>query len=91
MKGYFNAFEFYQKMRAMAEGAKTPPAFSRLGRAEFEVRNFIDGRRSILDIRNAVAAEYGPLPVASVQGYLEVLKNMGYIEIVPKNEQDGRN
>jgi aminopeptidase YwaD len=90
MKGYFNAFEFYKKMREMAEGAKSPPAFSRLGRAEFEVRNFIDGRRSVLDIRNAVAAEYGPLPVASVQGYLEVLKNMGYIDIVPKNEKAGR-
>jgi hypothetical protein len=91
MKGYFNAFEFYQNMRAMAEDAQTPPAFSRLGRAEFEVRNFIDGRRSILDIRNAVAAEYGPLSVKSVQNYLEVLRNMGYIDIVPKNNKDGRN
>jgi hypothetical protein len=90
MKGYFDGFEFYQKMRELLESKKPPPELYRLGRAEFEVRNFIDGRRSILDIRNAVAAEYGPLPVASVQGYLEVLKNMGYIDIVPKNEKDDR-
>ena len=87
MKGYFNAFEFYRKMREMAEGAKSPPPFYRLGRAEFEVRNFIDGRRSVLDIRNAVSAEYSPIPLQAVRDYIEVLKNMGYVELVPSAER----
>jgi aminopeptidase YwaD len=89
MKGYFNGFEFYQKMRALLESKKMPPAVYQLGRADFEVRNFIDGRRSIMDIRNAVSAEYGPLAVKAVEGYIEVLKNMGYVEVVPKAEKGG--
>jgi len=90
MKGYFNGFEFHQKMRELLESKKLPPQVYQLGRADFEVRNFIDGRRSILDIRNAVSAEYGPLAVKAVQGYIEVLKNMGYVEVVPKTEKGGR-
>jgi len=90
MKGYFNGFEFYQQMRKLLEDKKLPAPVYRLGRADFEVRNFIDGRRSILDIRNAVSAEYGPLQVKAVEGYIEVLKNMGYVEVVPKAEKGAK-
>ncbi len=83
MRGYFNGFEFYQKIRELLETKKLPPAFNQLGRADFEVRNFIDGQRSILDIRNAVSAEYGPVPVKAVKDYLELLQNMEYVRIVP--------
>ena len=76
MLGYFDAFEFFQKMREMKE----PPAFM-LGRADYEVRNFIDGRRSILDIRNAVSAEYGPLSLKGVEGYILLLEKMGFVKI----------
>ena len=78
MRGYFDAREFYQKMREMKE---TP---SQLGRADYEVRNFIDGKRSILDIRNAVAAEYGPIPLKSVEGYVLVLEKTGFVKIEKK-------
>jgi Peptidase family M28 len=84
MKGYFNGFEFYQKIRELLEAKKLPPSVYQLGRADFEVRNFIDGQLSILDIRNAVSAEYGPLPVKTVQGYIELLENMGYVKVVQK-------
>jgi hypothetical protein len=76
MRGYFNASEFYQKVREM----KVPPSF-RIGRADYEVRNFIDGRRSILDIRNAVSAEHGPVPLEGVENYILLLEKTGFVRI----------
>ena len=36
----------------------------------YEVVNFVDGKRSVGDIRDAVAAEFGPVPLAAVTDYL---------------------
>jgi hypothetical protein len=41
--------------------------------ARFELVNFIDGRRSISEIRDALAAEFGPVPLDAVARYLEDL------------------
>jgi Peptidase family M28 len=79
MRGYFNGWEFYQKVREM----KVPPSY-RIGRADFEVRNFIDGRRSILDIRNAVSAESGPIGLEGVENYILLLEKTGYVKIEKK-------
>lgn len=79
MQGYFNAWEFYQKVREM----KIPPDY-RIGRAEFEVRNFIDGRRSILDIRNAVSAELGPVSLEGVEKYIGLLEKTGFVKVEKK-------
>ena len=49
--------------------------------AEFELRNFIDGKRSILQIRNAASAEYEPLPLLEVEKYFQALEKVGLIEI----------
>ena len=76
MRGYFNAWEFYQKVREM----KVPPSY-RIGRADFEVRNFIDGRRTILDIRNAVSAEHGPVGLEGVENYILLLEKTGFVKI----------
>jgi hypothetical protein len=76
MRGYFNAWEFYQKVREM----KVPPTY-RIGRADFEVRNFIDGRRSILDVRNAVSAEHGPVALEGVENYITLLEKTGFVKI----------
>jgi hypothetical protein len=76
MRGYFNAWEFYQKVREM----KVPPTY-RIGRADFEVPNFIDGRRSILDIRNAVSAEHGPVGLEGVENYILLLEKTGFVKI----------
>jgi hypothetical protein len=80
MRGYFNGWEFYQKVREM----KVPPTY-RIGRADFEVRNFIDGQRSILDIRNAVSAEYGPVALEAVENYLLLLEKTGFVKIENKS------
>jgi aminopeptidase YwaD len=37
----------------------------------YEIVNFVDGKRTVGDIRDAVSAEYGPLPVSLVADYLD--------------------
>ena len=37
----------------------------------YEIVNFVDGKRSVGEIRDAVAAEYGPIPLDVVADYLK--------------------
>jgi len=37
----------------------------------YEIVNFVDGKRTVGEIRDAVSAEYGPLPIALVADYLQ--------------------
>ncbi|HEX3354281.1 MAG TPA: M28 family peptidase [Terriglobales bacterium] len=46
----------------------------------YEIVNFIDGRRSVGEIRDAVSAEYGPLPVELVTDYLDACKEAGIVQ-----------
>lgn len=48
---------------------------------QYELGNFIDGRRSISDIRDVVSAEFGPLPLPSVSDYFDRLAKRGEITI----------
>jgi len=52
--------------------------------AEFELRNFIDGKRSILEIKDAASAEYEPLPLPAVEDYMKFLEKLGMVEIKTK-------
>ena len=47
----------------------------------YEIVNFIDGKRSISDIRDAVFAEFGNVPLAAVVEYLESVARTGQISI----------
>jgi hypothetical protein len=38
----------------------------------YEIVNFVDGKRSVGAIRDAVAAEFGPIPIDVVVDYLKV-------------------
>jgi len=49
----------------------------------YEVLNFVDGKRSIVQIRDAVAAEYGPVPLKMVGDYLHALEEIGVIRGMP--------
>lgn len=40
----------------------------------YEVLNLIDGRRSVAQVRDEVAAAYGPVPLALVQDYVDSLE-----------------
>ncbi len=53
-------------------------------RADFELRNFVDGQRSILQIRNAVSAEYEPLPLLEVEKYFLAMEKAGLFELKKK-------
>lgn len=79
MQGYFDAYEFYMKMREMKESSPM-----RLGQAEAEVRNFIDGKKSVLDIRNAASAEFDPIPLKNVEDYLKFLEKIGFVTLKQK-------
>ena len=47
----------------------------------YELRNFIDGKRSISDIRDAVAAEFGSLPLPAVADYFDRLAKAGAVTL----------
>jgi len=47
--------------------------------AGFEVGAFIDGRRSVLEIRNAVSAECGPVRIDDVRDHIEKLVLAGVV------------
>jgi aminopeptidase YwaD len=48
----------------------------------YEILNFADGRNRALEIRDAVSAEYGPVPLELVAEYLEALEKAGVVEEV---------
>ena len=48
----------------------------------YEVLNFADGKRNAQEIRNAVSAEYGPVPVEMVVEYLKALEKVGVVSVV---------
>jgi hypothetical protein len=45
----------------------------------YEIVNFVDGKRTVGEIRDAVSAEYGPLPVNLVFDYLQACAEAGVI------------
>jgi aminopeptidase YwaD len=48
----------------------------------YEVLNFADGKRNAQEIRDAVSAEYGPVPLDMVVEYLKALEKIGIVEAV---------
>jgi len=47
----------------------------------YEIVNFVDGKRTISDIRDAVMAEFGQAPLPAVAAYLEALAASGSVTI----------
>lgn len=64
--------EALQLRRASAAGGYTADY-------ALEALNFVDGRRSVQDIRDALTAEYGPVPVEHVAEYLQALEQVGVL------------
>jgi hypothetical protein len=42
---------------------------------------YADGRRSILDIHDAIAAEYTPIPIAVLEAYFQLFENVGVMTV----------
>ncbi len=55
------------------------PEFTLSGSARFELVNFIDGTRSVTQIRDALSGEFGPVATAVVARYLEDLVKVGVL------------
>ena len=50
----------------------------------YEVLNFVDGKRNVGEIRDAVSTEYGPVvPIESCAEYLKALESIGVLKRVP--------
>ena len=57
-------------------------AIARLSNSEdltYEIANFVDGTRSVAEIRDAVSAEYQPIDLAAVAEYLDLLARAGAV------------
>jgi aminopeptidase YwaD len=48
--------------------------------AAYEIVNFVNGKRTVGEIRDAVSAEYGALPVSVVADYLNACAEAGVIQ-----------
>ncbi len=73
---------------AKAAGIATPKLLSYEGlwgggeEYAYEVLNFADGQHGAQGIRDAVSAEYGPVPLELVVEYLQALETIGVVELV---------
>ena len=78
----------YLADHAKAAGVPTPKLLSNEGlwgggeEYAYEVLNFADGKRNAQEIRDAVSAEYGPVPLEIVVEYLKALEKTGLVEEV---------
>lgn len=50
----------------------------------YEALNFADGKRNVVEIRDAVSAEFEPVPVAEVAQYFEFLQKLGVVRMTAK-------
>ena len=57
-----------------------PSVASRGGNARFELVNFIDGSRTVTQIRDALSAQFGPVTISQVGHYLDDLVKVGVVE-----------
>jgi aminopeptidase YwaD len=85
-KGPLAVFGYdYFADHANRAGVATPKLFSYEGlwgageEYAYEVLNFADGRRNAQEIRDAVSAEYGPVPLELVVEYLKALEKIGIV------------
>jgi aminopeptidase YwaD len=78
----------YFAEHAKAAGIETPKLLSYEGlwgageEYAYEVLNFADGKRNAQEIRDAVSAEYGPVPLELVVEYLKALEKINVVMMV---------
>jgi aminopeptidase YwaD len=85
-KGPLAVFGYdYFADHAKTAGVATPKLMSYEGlwgggeEYAYEVLNFADGKRNAQEIRDAVSAEYGPVPLEMVVEYLRALEKIGAV------------
>src|SRR5574337_617343 len=60
------------------------------GLVVYEAGNFADGKRTLAEIEDAVAAEYGELPKGLIEGLFDRLAKIGLVEWVVQKTQSGK-
>jgi aminopeptidase YwaD len=60
-------------------GALAIASVPRSGDVTYEIANFIDGTRTVGDIRNAVSAEFDPIDLNAVAEYIDALARAGAV------------
>jgi hypothetical protein len=88
-KGPLAVFGYdYYADHAKAAGVAEPKLLSYEGlwgsgeEYAYEVLNFADGKRNAQEIRDAVSAEYGPIPIEMLVEYLKALEKIGLVTVV---------
>jgi len=88
-KGLLSVFGYdYFTDHAKSAGIATPKLLDYQGlwgsgeEYLYETLNFVDGQRGTQQIRDAVSAEFGPVPVDLVLEYLQALEKIGVVERV---------
>jgi aminopeptidase YwaD len=72
--------ERYVKIKLMnSEAAQNMIPGAEPDLAAYEIVNFVNGRRTSGEIRDAVSAEYGPIPLSLVNNYLDACAEAGII------------
>jgi hypothetical protein len=87
-KGPLAVFGYdYFEDHAQAAGIATPKLLSYQGlwgageEYAYETLNFVDGKHNAQRIRDAVSAEYGPVPLEMIVEYLKALEKIGVISL----------
>ena len=62
-------------------GAEVLEEIKLQGYSSYEALNFVDGYRSILDIKKAVSAEFGPVELQNVLSFFRVLERAGLVTL----------
>jgi hypothetical protein len=84
VKGPLSPSEDWVMEKAGRESAAI--AITRVPRTDdvtYEIVNFIDGTRTVAEIKDAVSAEFEPIEPAAVSEYLDVLAKAGAITFRP--------
>ena len=74
--------------RAAAGG--DPAEAARMQYYAMEMRVFADGKRSVLDIRNALAAEFGPIDIAKAMDFFKSTGKSGEFELTKASSSASR-
>ncbi len=94
-KGAMGGFGYdYFQDHSKAQGL-APPALLKFtglwgagGDYAYEALNLVDGRRTVAEVRDALAAIYGPIPLAAVAEYLGDLAKIGVLQSLPAGEAE---
>jgi hypothetical protein len=66
---------------AAGGGGGNPADASRMQYSAMELRAFVNGKRSVLDIRNALVAEFGTVDISSVMEFFKNAEKAGEFEL----------